>query len=610
MASQLFATPKTIRRDAANGVFYLESGYELPAASRAVGDWLVSWAKKTPDAVFLAERTADRSGWHEVSYQQTLDQVTRLGGWLLENGATPEAPIAILSENSIDQAMLTLAGMQAGIPVATISPAYSLMSSDHAKLKAMIGLLTPSVVFVSDAAAFSGALAAIEGLHQARLVASQPKDLKGVQALADLACLSGPDRLAAAFAEIGPDTLAKLLFTSGSTGMPKAVINTQSMLTSNQEANLVLWHFLQHQRPVIVDWLPWSHTFGSNFSLQMILRNGGALYIDDGRPAPGLIERTAENIKSVRPTMSFNVPRGFDLLAGLMEDDSELREVFYSMNLLFYAGAALPQSVWDRLMAQSQSTIGRVMPLVCGWGSTETAPLATHCHFQSPASGNIGVPVPGTSLKLVPAGDKTEVRLKGPNITPGYFRNPEVTATAFDEEGYYKIGDAVRLADPDDPAKGLFFDGRVSEDFKLLSGTWVSAGAVRLAGIDALAPLAQDIVVTGHDRDEIGFLIFVNEAGARAIAGAAPDKALSLAELAGNEKVRAHLAAGLGKLKAAGGGSSRYAGRALLLASPPDPDKGEITDKAYLNQRQCLISRAEDIARLYGDDDSQFVRPA
>jgi feruloyl-CoA synthase len=610
----LFAKPETHRREGADGVFYLESGYDLPPSSRAVGEWLIDWAEKTPDAVFLAERSADRSSWSELSYAAALAEVERLASWLLDSGAGPENPVAILSENSVDQALLTLAAMQVGIPAATLSPAYALLSSDHAKLKAMIELITPAVIFVSDAVAYAKALAAIAPLHQAKIIASRPDGGDGVTALASLSGKASKHQLAAAFAAVGPETVAKLLFTSGSTGMPKAVINTQLMLTTNQAANRVVWPFLLDKPPVIVDWLPWSHTFGSNFNFFMVLRNGGALYIDDGRPAPGLINRTAENIKSVRPSLCFNVPRGYDLLAQLMEEDSDLATIFYQMQLIFYAGAALPQSLWEQMMAQSERSTGRITPLVCAWGSTETAPAATHCHFQAPVSGNIGVPVPGTSLKLVPNQGKIEVRLKGPNITPGYFRNPQMTKAAFDEEGYYCIGDAVRLADPDDPSKGLFFDGRVSEDFKLLSGTWVSSGALRLAGIDALAPLAQDIVVAGHDRDEVGFLIFVNEAAARALLaekGIPAADTLALADIIHHPEIRASLAAGLAKLKAASGeASSRHAARARLLASPADADAGEITDKAYLNQRQILQSRAADLAALFSDDEAAFVRPA
>jgi feruloyl-CoA synthase len=310
----------------------------------------------------------------------------------------------------------------------------------------------------------------------------------------------------------------------------------------------------------------------------------------------------------IRPTACFNVPRGFDLLLQALEADAGFRKTFFDMRFLFYAAAALPESIWSRLRALSIETTGRAIPMVSAWGSTETAPLATYCHFQAARSGNIGVPVPGVTLKLAPAGDKLEVRVKGPNITPGYFRQPELTEHAFDDEGFYRIGDAVRLADPGDPNAGLYFDGRVSEDFKLTSGTWVSVGALRLAGIDALAPLAQDIVVAGHDRDSVGFLVFPNEAAARRLAAADADT--PVAEILAHPAVREHVARGLARLKAEGGGASRHAARARLLVRPPDPDAGEITDKAYINQRQVLARRAADVDALFGPDPDAFIEPA
>ena len=377
------------------------------------------------------------------------------------------------------------------------------------------------------------------------------------------------------------------------------------MLTTNQEANRVVWPFLTRKPPVIVDWLPWSHTFGANFTTNLVLRNGGALYIDDGKPAPPLIGRTAANIKEIRPTISFNVPRGYDMLIHELENDPEFSDAFFNMDLVFYAAAALPKTIWDKLIALSLKAKGRVVPLVAAWGSTETAPLSTSCHFQAETTGNIGVPVPGTELKLVPNAGKLEVRVKGPNVTPGYFRFEEMTKKAFDDEGFYIMGDAVRFADPADPDKGLFFDGRVSEDFKLSSGTWVSVGDIRIAGIDALSPVAQDIVVTGHDHDETGFLVFPNEMACRRLAQAGED--VPLADVLASDAVRGHVKKGLAALKAAGGGSSRYATRARLMAVPPNPATGEITDKAYLNQRQILANRAGDVEALQGDDPAAYI---
>ena len=365
-----------------------------------------------------------------------------------------------------------------------------------------------------------------------------------------------PD-VATAFAAVTPDTIAKFLFTSGSTGTPKAVINTQRMLTSSQQAKAQTWTFLEDARDdlVILDWLPWSHTFGANHNFNLVLRNGGTLYIDGGKPAPGLFATSLANLRSVMPTVYFNVPRGFDMLIAALRGDDELRRRFFSeVKLAFYAGAALPQNLWDALEDLSIKTVGRAMPMVSAWGSTETSPLATDCHFQAQRSGNIGVPIPGTELKLVPSGDKLEVRVRGPNVTPGYWKATELTAQAFDADGFYLIGDAVTFADPERPELGLFFDGRVAEDFKLNSGTWVSVGTLRVAGISALAPLAQDIVVTGHGGDHVRFLVFPNIAACRAHAGL-PDSA-EVNEVIGHDKMRAAIASGLAKLKSQSGGGS------------------------------------------------------
>ena len=394
-----------------------------------------------------------------------------------------------------------------------------------------------------------------------------------------------------------PDTIAKFLFTSGSTGTPKAVINTQRMLTSSQQAKAQTWTFLDSAADlVILDWLPWSHTFGANHNFNLVLRNGGTLYIDGGKPAPGLFNTSLANLRSVVPTVYFNVPRGFDMLVAALRSDEALRQKFFGgVKLAFYAAAALPQNLWDALEELSIATVGRPLPLVSAWGSTETSPLATDCHFLAKRSGNIGVPIPGTELKLVPSGDKLEVRVRGPNVMPGYWKAPELTAQAFDAEGFYLIGDAMTFADPARPDRGLFFDGRVAEDFKLNSGTWVSVGMLRVAGIAALAPLAQDIVVAGHDGDEVRFLVFPNILACRAHAGL-PDSA-AVDEVIGHDKVRSAIGQGLARLKAQASHSSGHATRALLLAEPASVDGGEITDKAYINQRAVLARRADAVAR-------------
>ncbi|MEX0343364.1 MAG: feruloyl-CoA synthase [Rhizobiaceae bacterium] len=603
--SGLFAEPLAVRSQGADGVQYLSSGYELPQVARCLGEWLVHWVEKRPEKTFLAERSGE--GWREVSYSHFLNEVELKAGWLLEAGASAERPVAILSDNSVNHAIMAFAAIHVGIPVATISAAYSLMSADHAKLKSMIALLDPAVIYVEDTVQYGKALAAISNTHNATTVATKLEQTNAYDAVQfDLA---GNDEqrqvVAERFAEITPETTARLLFTSGSTGTPKAVINTHQMLTSNQEAKRVTWPFLADRPPRIVDWLPWSHTFGCNFTTNMVLRNGGSLFIDDGKPAPPLVHKTVANIKDVRPNMLFNVPRGYDMLAGPLEQDEGFRNAFFGAELIFYAAAALPQSVWEKLIGLSLQVRAEPVPLVSAWGSTETAPLATDCYFQAETSGNIGLPIPGTTLKLVPNGDKLEVRVKGPNVTPGYFRLDEITEEAFDEEGFYSTGDAVRFADPQYPEKGLYFDGRVSEDFKLSSGTWVSVGALRIAGIDALSPLAQDIVVAGHNRNEVGFLIFPNAAACRTVAGSGDDAPLS--EVIEHPAVRQKFTDGLTEMKTAAGGSSRHAARARLLAIPPNPDAGEITDKAYLNQQQILINRVADVERLFGDNEDDRI---
>ncbi|MEP4423654.1 MAG: AMP-binding protein, partial [Nitratireductor sp.] len=358
--------------------------------------------------------------------------------------------------------------------------------------------------------------------------------------------------------------------------------------------------------PVIVDWLPWSHTFGANHNFNLVLRNGGTLHIDAGKPAPHLFHHTVANLKEVGPDICFNVPRGFDMLIGALREDADLRHRFFTRTkIIFYAGAALPQNLWAALETMARDTTGVAVPMVSSWGSTETAPLATDCHFQAERSGNIGIPVPGTELKLVPAGDKLEIRVRGPNVTPGYLKNDKLTRAAFDEEGFYKIGDAVRLADPERPERGLFFDGRVAEDFKLMSGTWVSVGDLRVQGIAALDPVAQDIVVTGHDREEVGFLVFPNVAACRKLAGLDDDAPLRA--VLRHDRVRAHVRDGLAALKARGGGSSRHATRARLLDTMPAVDAGEITDKGYVNQRAVLSRRADEVERLHGEDPADFI---
>jgi feruloyl-CoA synthase len=603
-SDSLFATPAIVVERRADGSAIVRSTVPLKPAARCVGDWLEHWAGAAPDRIFLGERAGDVP-WTTVTYRDALKRVRAIAAWILAQGLSAERPLAVLSDNSVDHALLALGAMHAGVPVAAISPAYSLMSRDFDKLKSMIALLEPGAIYVSATKPFAAALAAIRPFHDAAIISSADDDTIAFRAVASTPETSD---VARAFAAVTPDTIAKFLFTSGSTGTPKAVINTQRMLTSSQQAKAQTWSFLEGAGKdlVILDWLPWSHTFGANHNFNLVLRNGGTLYVDGGKPAPGLFDTSLANLRSVVPTVYFNVPRGFDMLIAALRGDAALRQKFFAgVRFAFYAGAALPQNLWDGLEELSLQTVGRRLPMVSAWGSTETSPLATDCHFLAERSGNVGVPIPGTELKLLPSGDKLEVRVRGPNVTPGYWKAPELTRQAFDEEGFYLIGDAVKFADPARPELGLFFDGRVAEDFKLNSGTWVSVGTLRVAGIAALAPLAQDIVVTGHDGDEVRFLVFANIPACRAHAGL-PDSA-GADEVIGNDKVRAAIAQGLAKLKAQSPHSSGHATRALLLAEPASVDGGEITDKGYINQRAVLTRRAAAVAVLNDDASRAWV---
>ncbi len=581
------------------GDILLQSGHALPAYPRCTGEWLHQWAQQAPDRTFVAER--DAAAWRKVPYAQALRSVRDIGAALLARGLSAQRPVVVLSDNSVDHLLLSYACQYVGVPIAPISPAYSLMSRDHAKLKAIFSLLNPGLVYVGDEARFAAPLASLSSFAF-ELFSSIPAGT--ARGFAELLAGTPDARLDAAAAAVGPDTIAKFLLTSGSTGEPKAVINTQRMLTSNQESWRVLWPFLAEEPPVLVDWMPWNHTFGGNADCNIVLSNGGTMYIDEGKPAPGLIERTVANLREVAPTMYLNVPRGFDMLLPYLENDAQLRRNFFSrLKLIFYAGAALPPSLWARLEKLGIEETGQRVRMISAWGSTETAPMATCVHYDIDHAGVIGNPAPGSTLRLIPVGQsegktKYEIRVKGPNVTPGYWKREDLTHSAFDEEGYYRIGDAVRFADESDHARGIEFAGRVAEEFKLMSGTWVHTGALRVKAIAALAPVAQDIVITGHDRESIGFLVFPNVPACRQLATGLPADA-SLAAVFGHGEVIAAVRRGMQALKADGGGSSTFATCACLMQEPPNIDAGEITDKGYINQRAVLARRADLVEALH-----------
>jgi len=584
------------RRD--DGSVILSSPHALEAGVAQLGVYLRRWAEAAPERIFLAERNseADRENaagdWRQLTFGAARAQADAISQALLDRGLGPERPLMILSGNSLKQALLTLGAMQVGIPVAPVSPAYSLMSQDFAKLRHIFNLVCPAVIYVETVAPFAGALESL--------------DLDGVEVL-DGAAAAFQELLArdpgtqveTAFADQGPSSVAKYLFTSGSTGLPKGVINTQGMLCANMQQLQQVWPFLMEQPPVLVDWLPWNHTFGGNIVFNNAMANGGTLYIDGGKPAPGLIDITADNLRRASPSLYYNVPAGFAALLPFLEADAALRDNFFrDLRLIFYAGAALPQDLWRRMEAASVLSQGRAVPMVSAWGSTETAPMATSVHWAIDRAGVIGLPVPGTEIKMVPNGGKMELRVRGPNVTPGYLKRPDLTAEAFDTEGFYCIGDAGQFADPDNPVKGLVFDGRVAEDFKLTTGTWVNSGGVRLAALGAAAPALQDVVVAGHDRDFVSLLAWPNLAGCQSLSGKGD---LDAEGVLSSEAVRRHIRDGLGAYNDANPASSTRISRLLLLAAPPAIDANEITDKGYINQRAVLENRIGEVRRLYAE---------
>jgi len=598
MTLQLFgdagslAMPRVQREPLPGGGFVLRSADALQPHVRCVGDWLEHWARTTPEAPFLAERDGS-GGWRRLTYGQVRQQVGRIAQALLELRVDVRHPVVVLSDNSVDHALLALAAMHIGRAVCTVSSAYCRLTKDYGKVKNILDALRPGLVYASDPAVYGPAIKAWGG--SASVVFSRDASTHaGAMAFSALTAATETPAVMSAFEAIRPDDHAKYLLTSGSTGTPKVVINTHRMLTANQQQMAQVWPFLNRHRLNLLEWLPWSHTFGANHNFNMVLAHGGAIHVDEGRPAPGLIEKTVQNLREVKPNFYFNVPRGFDMLLPFLEQDqAAARDVFQRLEGVFYAGAALPQSVWERLDGVARRVRDRPVWFTSSWGATETSPAITSVHWRIDRAGCIGAPLPGIELKLVPNAGKLEMRVRGPTVFPGYRDAPELTAKAFDEDGYYLIGDAGRLVDEADPSAGVSFDGRVAEDFKLMSGTWVSVGTLRLRAISALSPLAADVVVTGHDREELGLLVFPSPAAA----------AMTAQEQA--QRLRDALIA----MAATGGGSSQTPTRALLLAEPPSADAGEITDKGYLNQRAVLARRASDVLALYSPvKDPRVVR--
>jgi feruloyl-CoA synthase len=564
------------------------------------------WAVHAPDRVFLAER--DRNGeWRKATYAQMRAAARNVAQALLQRPLSAERPIAILSGNDIEHAVLGLGAMYAGIPFAPISPAYSLVSSDFGKLRLIFDILTPGLVFVSAGAPFRKAIEAVLPPDAELVISGDPSGLlpntrraTPFSALETTAATSAVDR---AHAAVGPDTIAKFLFTSGSTGTPKGVINTQRMLCSNPEIVRTMLPFVVDDPPVLCDWLPWNHTFAGNHDFGLVLYNGGSYYIDDGRPAAGAIDATIRNLDDVRPNIFLNVPRGFEMILPFLRERREFRDHFFQrLRLMYYAGAGLSQPVWDELQELAVESCGERVLMYTGLGSTETGPAAMFPYWEEDRAGHVGLPAPGVELKLVKAGEKTEARLRGPSITPGYWRQPELTRAVFDEEGFYCLGDALLFVDPNDAGKGFIFDGRIAEDFKLATGTWVSVGPLRAKFLGACAPYLRDVVFAGHDGPYVAALIFPNVEACRALVTGGSD-----AEVVRNERVRAKFTKLLQELAQASTGSASRVARAMLMEEPPSIDKHEVTDKGSFNQGAVLRNRAALVEELYAPEPSARV---
>ena len=575
-----FWTPRFDYEHREDGTIIMRQRGELPAHLPTLADYLDTWADRAPSRTWIAGRVED-GGWRRVSYAEGRDAARRIGASLLSLDLGPERPLLILSGNSLEHALLGAACFYVGIPYAPVSPAYALVSADHAKLKDIAKTLRPGAIYAEDGAEFSAALAAIGGENRRVITLRNPAD--GATAFDDL-LEEDPSHSAAARAAVGADTVVKYLFTSGSTGSPKAVINTNRMICSMQAMVRDCYRFVEHTPPVVLDWAPWNHTAAGNKVSYLVLTNGGTYYIDDGKPVSGKFDETLRNLREVSCTWYFNVPVGWDMLVEALEADAELAGTFFrNLAMMFYAGAGMAQHTWDRLREVARETTGREVLLATSLGATETAPFALACTEVQDRAGNVGVPARGLAMKLVPNAGKLEVRLKGPSITPGYLGDPVKTAEAFDAEGYYCMGDALRPADPGDFSKGFLFDGRVAENFKLATGTWVAVGAVRAALVDAMGGLIRDAVITGENEAELGALVLLSEHAST----------MAPADLNAALRSRLEVAAG------ASTGSASRIRRILVLEDAPSFDRGEITEKGSLNQRAMRSGFAERIAHLH-----------
>jgi feruloyl-CoA synthase len=588
----VFAEPKVESELLPDGGLVLRSAIPLGCFDASAGGWLRGWAAASPDRVFLAERDA-AGEWVTLTYGEACQAAYAVGQALLDRMLGPARPVVALSGNSIDHAILMLGCYLVGIPFSPVSVAYSLVCAEPGRVQDILDVLRPGLVFAQDGDGFHRILTGTD-LHGAEVVVSRGGE-KGWTRFEALRQTEPGPAVDEAFAGVGPDTVAKVLFTSGSTGLPKGVPNTHRMICSNQRALALIWPFTRDEPPVLVDWLPWSHTFGGNHNLHLVLRSGGTLFIDAGKPMPELFETSLRNIVDVAPTIYLNVPLGFSLLVDRLEADPQVARAFFRrLRLIMYAAAALPQDTWDRLTELARRFAAHEVALTTSWGATETAPAATSAHFPLDGPGTIGVPLPGTEIKLAPVDKRLELRVRGPNVAPGYLTGPVGTsdiASSVDEGGFYRTGDAGRLADPTDPSKGIVLDGRIKENFKLANGTWVHTAAVRMTALQATAPLVRDVVVTGEGRNQVGILTWPTPAGQALGDRLAPELSRRLRDAqSGDPETTSHTIR-----------------RFLLLTEPPSIDAGEITDKGYVNQRAVLQRRSVQVDTLYQDDAAATV---
>ena len=597
-----FLNHSVSREERADGTMLLRSNYELGPVVEKTGVWLNDWAQKTPDQVFIAERSG--AGWREESYAETLQKVQAIAQSLLAKGMGPDTPIIIMSGNGVDHGLLSLAAQYIGVPTAPVAEQYSLIHGAHGRLVHAIEVIRPKMAYVIDADQHAEALA-LDALQGIEIVASRTGSATNVTSFDDLLRGDSSVDLDAAYAKVTPDTVAKILMTSGSTSAPKGVLTTQRMMCTNQTQIADALPFLRERAPRVVDWLPWNHVFGGSHNFNMMLANGGSFYVDDGKPVKGVFDRTIENLSMVTGTLCFNVPVGFAMLLNALQDDASLRQRFFEdLDLIFYAGASLPQDVWEGFENMAMEVKGEVPLMTCSWGLTETAPATMMQLEPTERSGVVGVPLNGVTVKLLPDDDKRcEVRVKGPNIMEGYFEAPDKTAEAFDDEGFFITGDAMVFNDFDEPNKGMKFDGRISEDFKLLTGTWVRAAQLRLDMLTCLAPLAADLVITGADRNQIGVMVFPDRAELEREGFELTDDngAINCKLLSG--EIHRRLAERAREIS----GSSTKISRAIVVSEPASMAEGEVTAKGNLNFRKVLTRRKDLLDRLYDDADPAVV---